>query len=118
MATEQDLVDGQEQSLACSESHEISREDTMVEHSVVVNEESPSVDADYLQALESVKFDMVAAGADLIFKSGEVDLEQRNAMIGKGLANFSPEEDKMIEMSLLHIRDKIRNGLPLSHQLA
>ncbi len=71
-----------EQSLNGSESHTISREDTMVEHSVVVNEESPDMDADNLHALESVKFDMVAAGADLVFRSGEVDMEQRNAMIG------------------------------------
>ncbi len=63
-----------EQSLNGSESHEISREDTMVEHSVVVNEESPDMNADYLHALESVKFDIAAGSLEPALTSGEVDL--------------------------------------------
>ena len=45
-----------------SDSQPVSREDTMVEHSVVINHESsPRIEeADYLQALQSVKFDECA----------------------------------------------------------
>ena len=41
-----------------SESQGVSREDTMVEHSVTVNEEEAPVGvSDYMHALESAKFD-------------------------------------------------------------
>ena len=120
MATEPDLVDGQEQSLAGSESNEISREDTMVEHSVVVNEESPSVDADYLQALESVKFDMVAIASGPVLASGEVDLVGNEAGSGESVLKnnymgFTEDDDAMIESTLIQMRNRIRSGLPLSH---
>ena len=38
-----------------NESHDVSREDTMVEHSVVVNEEvNEATDQDYIHALQSM----------------------------------------------------------------
>ena len=67
MATEPDLSELHETSMA-EESHDISREDTMVEHSVVVNEEICE-EADYLKALDCAKFEN---------KSGESGM-----MIGK-----------------------------------
>ena len=56
VATEPELLDSSEQA---SDSNGISREDTMVEHSVVVNEEidAPLGELNYMQALASAKFD-------------------------------------------------------------
>lgn len=57
VATEPEL----ELELDSSEQASDSREDTMVEHSVVVYEEveAPMAVSDYMQALESAKFDQV-----------------------------------------------------------
>ena len=51
-----------------SDSHGISREDTMVEHSVVVNEEDDTQSAvsGYMKALESVKFDQIVVNGKQI----------------------------------------------------
>ena len=47
-----------------SESHGVSREDTMVEHSVVVNEDVQVAEAsDYMHALECVKFERASSAA-------------------------------------------------------
>ena len=51
VATEPDFSELNETSMAEQESHGISREDTMVEHSLVVNEEANEEEADYLKAL-------------------------------------------------------------------
>ena len=81
MATEPDQTDGLESSMVESDSNQISREDTMVEHSVVINDDdSPDqIDADYMHALESAKFDMVAAIVEPALTSGEVDLSGKEA---------------------------------------
>ena len=81
------------------ESNGVSREDTMVEHSVTVNEEVADQPADYIHALASVKMDQ------------KIDQESQ-----EDHKVFSQEEDKFIEKTLLHIRDRIRSGQPLSFQ--
>ena len=53
----QDQDQDQDQPESSLQSHSVSREDTMVEHSVVVNEEAIEEPLDYMQALQSVKFD-------------------------------------------------------------
>ena len=59
VVTEPDSVEFQESNAVENESHEVSREDTMVEHSVVVNEEVKEEDEnDYMAALESMKLDL------------------------------------------------------------
>jgi len=117
VATEPDQTDGHESSMVESDSNQISREDTMVEHSVVINDDdSPSqIDADYMHALDSVKFDLIAARIGPAYKSGEFDMEQSSDKQNKVNAHFGPEEEKLIEISLMQIRDRIRNGQPLSH---
>ena len=56
VATEPDISEFNETSIVEQDSHGVSREDTMVEHSIAVNEEA-NEKADYLQALQSAKFD-------------------------------------------------------------
>ena len=56
VTTEPDLSELQESSMIEQESQEISRQDTMVEHSVVVHEEVNEA-ADYLKALDCAKLD-------------------------------------------------------------
>ncbi len=78
----------------------------MVEHSVVVNEESPDMDADYLHALESVKFDIAAGSLEPALTSGEVDLIGNEAGSGESVLKnnfmgFNKEEDAMIESTLM-----------------
>ena len=51
VATEPDFSEHNETSMMEQESHGVSREDTMVEHSVVVNEEVDNGEVDYLKAL-------------------------------------------------------------------
>lgn len=75
VATEPDLSELNETSVA-EESHTISREDTMVEHSVVVNEEI-NEEADYLKALDCAKFEYPLS-SDTNQNSGECDI-----MVGK-----------------------------------
>ena len=97
----------------------------MVEHSLVVNEEANEEEADYLKALQSAKFDRCPLGSDSDKKSGECDaMVWKDGSSGGGvsgkrfknnLMGFNQEEDKMIEKTLLQIRDRIRSGQPLSH---
>ena len=111
VATEPDLSELNETSMA-EESHDISRQDTMVEHSVVVHEEVDEA-ADYLQALDCAKFEQQPLSSDTNQKSGECEIENpSNPMLG-----FTKDEDNIIEKTLLQIRDRIRSGLPLSHQI-
>ena len=103
MATEPDQTDGLESSMVESDSNHISREDTMVEHSVVINDDdSPSqIDADYMHALDSVKFDLIAARTEPAYKSGEFDMESQCDKQHGLNARFGPEEEKLIEISLM-----------------
>ena len=104
MATEPDQTDGLESSMVESDSNQISQEDTMVEHSVVIkDDDSPSqIDADYMHALDSVKFDLIAARtAEPAYKSGEFDMEQPDDKQHKLRTRFGPEEEKLIEISLM-----------------
>lgn len=55
MATESDLSDLNETSMA-KDSHDISCEDTMVKHSVIVNEEIYQ-EVDYLKAFDCARFE-------------------------------------------------------------
>ena len=103
MATEPDQTDGLESSMVESDSNQISQEDTMVEHSVVINDDdSPSqIDADYMHALDSVKFDLIAARTEPAYKSGEFDMESQCDKQHGLNARFGPEEEKLIEISLM-----------------
>ena len=103
MATEPDQTDGLESSMVESDSNQISREDTMVEHSVVINDDdSPDqIDADYMHALDSVKFDLIAARTEPAYKSGEFDMESQCDKQHGLNARFGPEEEKLIEISLM-----------------
>ena len=100
----------------------------MVEHSVVINEEEakqPS-NTDYMHALESVKFDQNEVNGPAQI-SGECDLEdpfneQDTKMTSKKIienyfTDFTKDEERLIEKTLLQIRDRIRSGAPLSHQI-
>ena len=50
----------------------------MVEHSLNVNEDDiPAAVSDYMQALESAKFDQVVMPSDQPNQSGEFDLESQ-----------------------------------------
>ena len=120
VATEPDLLEMNDKSMGDeNDSNEISRQDTMVEHSIVVNEEVKNEDdADYLKALQSAKFDQIVMNLDSNRRSGECEIEQRiDGQIFNKVAEFSREEEKIIEKTLLQIRDRIRSGLPLSHQI-
>ncbi len=60
-----------------NESHEISREDTMVEHSVVVNEESKEgePDCDYMAALQCMQLDQGVFSKEPAQTSGECEVK-------------------------------------------
>ena len=110
VATEPEVLESSEQA---SESNGVSREDTMVEHSVVVNEgaDQPLLgESDYMQALESAKLDLVVDKK--IQKSREVNLgtcleaganegEVRRRVLHNNFTGFSNEEDLIIEKTLL-----------------
>ena len=106
--------------------HKLSREDTMVEHSVVMNEESEAqiIVSDYMKALESVKLDQVVSVDSAPNQSGEFnlehDIESGEDINGKKnkLLKLSNEDDVFVEKILMQIRDRIRGGIPLSHQIA
>ena len=67
-----------------SESFDVSREDTMVEHSVVINDESsPGIEeADYMQALQSVKYDECVDSKERNILSGECSVDQESETEG------------------------------------
>ena len=46
-----------------------------------------------------------------------MDLKDPNAILNSKYTGFTPEEDQVIERFLHHLRDRIRSGKPLSHQM-
>ena len=96
----------------------MSRQDTMVEHSVVVNEEVNDEDAvDYMQAIDSVKFDQSALDSNPLsnIQSGEIALQnadgnRRNNILSNNFMAYTKEEERIIEKGILEIRDRIRKG--------
>ena len=98
----------------------------MVEHSVVVNEEVNDEDAvDYMQAIDSVKFDKSALDSNPLsnIQSGEIALQnadgnRRNNVLSNNFMEYTKEEERIIEKGILEMRDRIRKGQPLAHQMA
>ena len=90
----------------------------MVEHSVVVNEEVNDEDAvDYMQAIDSVKFDQSALDSNPLsnIQSGEIALQnadgnRRNNILSNNFMVYTKEEERIIEKGILEIRDRIRKG--------
>ena len=101
----------------------------MVEHSVVVNEEVKEEDEnDYMAALESMKLDHGVFARQLpATVSGEASIIQNEVGLPEAFAEagfrtnnfmqFTEEENKIIEQSLILMRNKIRTGKLLSHQV-
>ena len=90
MVTEPDAIEFREISTVEveneNESHTVSREDTMVEHSVVVNEEIKEIDedCDYMAALQSMKVDQGVLGRDPALISGECEITKESGMLELG----------------------------------
>jgi hypothetical protein len=81
LATEPEILDINDTSIEEADIHQthhsVSREDTMVERSLVVNEYEQVVeeDQDYFKALQSVKFDNCAFNTEPAHMSGECSIE-------------------------------------------